>query len=269
MIYFKIKQKFTIKQLIFSIQKHFRICTIILALLLSSSIFLVETFDHSYFSDLRNKVLSSAITTKIIMAPANIVHFIFNKASSYFAEKHDTSKLSNAISPIEFNALQQENYQLRKLLKFTQGYDYTVITTNIIWQIRNKSSHYGIINIGTTHGIHNGQAVVNEWGLVGKIINAHENRAEILFIDSDDFRAAIAIGENGDKAILAGSYSEKKLRIQYLEQLSSLTANEYVTTTGDFPNFKGGIFIGTFSAPDVVITDINWTNLKYVSVVIP
>ena len=204
-----------------------------------------------------------------ILLPANFTNFITNKVNTYFSRKYDLDNSIKNISYAEIIAMQAENTQLKKLLSFVQSYSFKIVTTEVVWAIHNKTSHYGIINIGKSQGLENGQAVVNHSGLVGKIIIAQEHRSEILFINSDNFRASVKIGENGHQAIITGAYSKKKLRLGYLEEDVPVFANDSVITRGTYPNFKDGIFIGTFELPDIVNIKINWDNLKLVSVVIP
>ncbi len=268
-MYFKIKQELTIRNFILLLQKYFKSCTIIFYLLLSISFVIVETVNYNYFNQFKRSLLRYEFVIQTILLPANLTNFIINNANTYLANKYDTVHIREQNLSTELITLQQENQQLKQLLNFVQSHNFKVVTTDLIWQIHNKTSHYGIINIGKAHGIENGQAVLNHSGLIGKIINAQENRSEILFINSEDFRTAVKIGKNGSQGIITGSYGKKNLRIGYLQEGSLISSNDSVFTSGTYPNFKGGIFVGTFEAPDSVKTEINWGSLKLVSILIP
>ncbi len=267
MRHFAIHQRFTLQNFIFFLRYHSRFLKITFYTVLSLFIFFKEVKNINYFDSIRNKILSSKIF-EIINFPSHFLNYAGNIIYYYNHLKEENSKLSNIVSSFELDKIKKENNDLKELLNFQNSQDVDVITTKVAWIIDNKTSHYGIINIGSSQGVKQGQAVINKNALIGKIIKVSDSSAKILFLHDPQFRIPIKILSNGEEAIANGRNDKNSLKLSYLNN-QELEEGDYIVTAGEFPNFAPGLPLGRLKKPDQVIFEVNWKALGPVSIVIP
>ncbi len=104
-----------------------------------------------------------------------------------------------------------------------------------------------IVNAGAAVGVDRGQAVVDEHGLIGRVVGAGNNAARVLLVTDLNSRIPVFVGFEGRRAILAGDNSDL-LRLEYLENDEGIEPGARVVTTGEGglipPGFPVGVIAG-------------------------
>jgi rod shape-determining protein MreC len=106
-----------------------------------------------------------------------------------------------------------------------------------------------IVGVGSALGVAKGQAVSNEQGLVGHIVNAGRRSARVLLVTDSSSRVPVRLERANAKAILAGDNSADPY-LDFLPRNSVLIAGDRVVTASDGNIFPPGIPVG-------VVKDIN------------
>ncbi len=100
-----------------------------------------------------------------------------------------------------------------------------------------------VVNVGNNDGIGRGQAVVDEHGLVGRIVGTGGHSARILLVTDLNSRVPVYVEPGRRRAILSGDNSDM-LRLEYLESDDGLLPGYEVVTTGEGGLIPPGIPVG-------------------------
>ncbi len=157
--------------------------------------------------------------------------------------------------------LYSENIRLKSLLNFLSQHDnWKYVTTRVTV----TNAHGNIfIAAGREHGVQNGQLVVNNNGLVGKVVDVDRFSARLLPLNNKNFRIPVMIVESGIKAIAVGN------NLDYLELLYLPTKVQegslVVTSENNLPE----IYVGQVIQNNRIKSNINLKQIDFVSIVQP
>ena len=135
----------------------------------------------NYFTDITSYVL------EIVGLPINSINKAVNQINSLIFIYSNNKNLSIENKELyKWKDLAQkllvENEELKKLLNGINNIPNNFITAKVI---SNSSGSYIktiTINVGTKHGISIGNAVINNWGMVGRVIEVGKKSARVLLV---------------------------------------------------------------------------------------
>ncbi|KJV68761.1 rod shape-determining protein MreC [Candidatus Neoehrlichia procyonis] len=199
----------------------------------------------------------------------NNIDLFFKKKFNIFINTEKPYKFHNDIlnkNILLMRALYEENLKLKQLLNFVSYYgNIKYITTHVISSVvYNGVSNFAFIPLGNESGIRVNQAVVNEYGLVGKVVDVGKRVSRILLITDRNFHVPVMIVESGVHAIMTGSL-DKRLKLTHFSSNKDVKNGEIVITIGDNEDFPYGIYVGNVFSNNV-ITNVNLQELNFVSV---
>lgn len=237
----------------------------------------------------QNKIKIYIITIFIL-----IISLIF---SSYFLEKGTFfvdigSMITKCFIPKNINyqnttSLQEKNLKeeiskLKELLNLKEimaGYD--LIYTTVV----NRNQDYWFYNLtvdkGKKDGVEVDMIVVNQDGLVGRVIEVHNNSSVVKLISANDSLNKIAVdiisNDNTYKGILSGyDIVNNKILITSIRSSSNIQIESTVLTNGIGNLFPSGIMVGTVSeitSDDLgvskvlkVDSKVDFENLRYLAI---
>lgn len=83
----------------------------------------------------------------------------------------------------ENDQLQQENDQLKELMNMSESiHDATTIYSTVLYRNAESFDNFIQIDSGTADGVQEGQAVINEKGLIGIVTSANQNTSEVTLL---------------------------------------------------------------------------------------
>lgn len=166
--------------------------------------------------------------------------------------------------------MQSENEALRALLYVVPAQKRNFVTVRIVSDIGGPYVHSAIINGGSEQGIEADQAVINENGLVGRVISVGMNSARVLLLSDINSRVPVVAEKAGEKAILIGNNDELP-SLNYVAASSRIEVGERIVTTGDGGVFPSGIPVGVVTSVDKGAVRVqpyaDHARLEYVSAV--
>jgi rod shape-determining protein MreC len=142
--------------------------------------------------------------------------------------------------------LERENEALRKLANYSAPATSSQVAARIIADASGPYVRSALISAGSNQGIEKEQAVINEKGLVGRIVSTGDNVSRVLLITDINSRIPIMAESTGERAILAGDNSENP-HLLYLPKDSNIAVGERILTSADGGKFPHGIPVGKVS----------------------
>lgn len=159
--------------------------------------------------------------------------------------REENERLLAAQSELAY--LQRKVQRYEELLKAPAEADVTSVAARVIADASGPFAHTVLVNAGRAQGVTKGQAVVDERGLLGRIIAAGERSARVLLLTDLNSRIPVMIEGDNLKAILVGDSSLRPM-LEYLPPGSRLTAGARVVTTPDGGVFPPGVAVGRIAA---------------------
>ncbi len=142
----------------------------------------------------------------------------------------------------ETMALRMERYEkLLDLVGETQG---QAVTARVVAEENGPFAATRIANAGAANGVREGFAVVNENGLVGRVIRVGEYTSRILLLTDFSSRIPVMGTLSGDRALLVGD-SGAGAQLLEPETPDKIVAGEIWVTSGDDGKLPLGVRVGT------------------------
>lgn len=207
---------------------------IILLLLISFNLNRKYMFIEKPFKDISTQI------NKILIQPFTL----FSK------EKGIDQSKSYLIQKKKNESLEKEIEELKKQLELSKTLtEYSIENATIV--SRNKSYWFNNLSIdkGSKSGIKEGQAVVTNNGLIGKISKVSYYSSEIKLLTSDDinFKVSISIKANGtDNFAILNGYDNKtnEFILKGIDKNANINTGDDVLTSGLGGVFPTGIYVG-------------------------
>lgn len=167
-------------------------------------------------------------------------------------------------------ALNVENEALRELLHVVAGSKASFVTARIVSDVGGPYIHSALISSGQSDGVKNDQAVINQDGLIGRVVESGQSSARVLLINDINSRVPVLVEGSGEKSILVGKNSSTPA-LAYLTADSKVKIGDRVITSGDGGIFPGGVPVGVITSienKEVLVQPFtNPSHAYYVSIV--
>ena len=153
----------------------------------------------------------------------------------------------------QIEELQKEVTELKSTLELNATLsEYSYINATVV--NRNVGYWYNSFNIdkGSKNGVHEGDAVITNQGLIGKIIKVSNFSSSVKLLTSDEISNKISVkiksGDNNYYGLLIGYDSNFNVyKIEGITDSDKIKEGDMVTTTGLTDYFPSGILIGYVS----------------------
>jgi rod shape-determining protein MreC len=146
-------------------------------------------------------------------------------------------------------SVMDENRQLKELLdlKRTSASLQIAIAAEVV--SRSPSNWFDIVVIdkGTADGVYGHKAVINEKGLVGKVIEAGKHSAKVMLISDPNCKISVSFKRTGDTGSASGLGMDK-LRVKYIHSSAEIRQLDEAVTSGASGIFPKGIPVGRVSS---------------------
>lgn len=139
--------------------------------------------------------------------------------------------------------LVSENEKLRGLLKFAPDPKQTFSSAHVAADTDSPYSRSVIITSGTNQNVQEDLAVVNEAGLVGRVVEVGKKTARVLLLTDMNSRIPVMSEESRERAIAGGNNSDT-MSLIYLPDNSKLKVGERIITSGDGGVLPPGLPVG-------------------------
>ncbi len=178
----------------------------------------------------------------LVDVPSRLVRDTLDSVGSYEELLHENAilkrqQLINNAKLLKFAALEKENIRLRALLDSSFKLGEQVLVTELMAVNLAPYEHIVVVNKGSRFGVHTGQPVLDENGIVGQVAKALPLSAEIILITDPNHAIPVQVNRNGLHTIAIGSGQSNKLILPFLPNNADIVTGDLLITSG-----LGGVF---------------------------
>ncbi len=190
----------------------------------------------------------SAVFMEVLSVPASEVNQWIAGLGSLFSTYDENQKLRQENAKLraaqsELSELQRKVQRYEGLLKIPTDAPVTAVAARVIADTAGPFVRTVLINAGRAQDVLKGQAVVDDRGLLGRVIATGNRSSRVLLVTDLNSRIPVLIEGVNLKAILVGDNTERPV-LEYLPSGSRIVAGARVVTTSDGAAFPPGIAIG-------------------------
>lgn len=239
-----------------SIPKKYRPTAIIILFIAFSIIILIlSTKISSDTGYLRKFILDvAAPIERLIRIPLDETISVWNRYLFLVGLGEDNRLLKRENDQLRNQLLRyQEGYleglRLQKLLTLKDQIDYVSTTARVIGIDQKSLIKTILINKGTSHGIRNGLPVMNDQGVIGRIIETSWYVSRILLISDGNSNIDALVQGTRVQGMLQGS-GTMRCTLKYIAKTEEVKAGDLVVSSGMTEVFPKGLLLGTVIRAD-------------------
>ncbi len=167
--------------------------------------------------------------------------------------------------------LERRLVHMRALLTAVEEPALDYKTGYVIADARGPFARSVLINLGRSHGVKNGYAVINGDGFVGRIVHSGENASRAILLSDLNSRVPVLVGPAAVRAVLVGDNSGQP-HLEFLPNSAAVYEGDEITTSGHGGMLPRGLQTGVVVADGAkgyrVRPHAALAELEYVSVLI-
>ena len=131
----------------------------------------------------------------------------------------------------------------RALSIFQASSPSKTLAAHVIGNATGSGAKVVFIDRGSTSGVQKGMAVIEPYGIVGKVIDVYPMAAYVLLITDPTFAAGVISNKNRVRGTLKG-HGNSTVTVDYVQNEEKLDAGEWFYTSGDDRIFPKGLPVG-------------------------
>ncbi|MEI5639770.1 MULTISPECIES: rod shape-determining protein MreC [unclassified Pseudoalteromonas] len=155
---------------------------------------------------------------------------------------------SEQLQQLQF--LQKENQELRALLGASARESNKRLIAQVLSVHSNPYSHQVVINRGTIDGVKEGQAVIDEMGIVGQLTQVGTTTSRVLLMTDTTHATPVRILRNDVRTVVEGTGKIQSVRLAHVPHSMDIRIGDVLVTSG-----LGGTFPEGY--PVAVVTEID------------
>jgi rod shape-determining protein MreC len=176
----------------------------------------------------------------------------FQSISNLRSAQSENDKLKQRVQELEVQVqqkeeLSKENESLKSLLQLKNESNYNVLSAQIIGRDPSLWFDSAIINRGSLDGVKLNMPIVNNGGLIGRVIAVSPITAQINLVTKDKSGLGGVIGELGVSnalGVVSANGKRELLEMGYIPGTIEVQVGEMVYTTGQDGIYPAGLKIG-------------------------
>lgn len=148
-----------------------------------------------------------------------------------------------------------ENTRLQRLLDFKRKVVYSSIVASVIGR---EPSHWNssiIIDKGEENGVREGMPVVNDLGVVGKIVEVGKKQSKVILLTDPQFSVAALVKRPRENGLVSGTL-QGKCKLTYVDDAADIRVGDMVITSKLSSSFPESLFIGQVESIDSGAGDV-------------
>ena len=165
----------------------------------------------------------------------------------------------------------RENKAYKKLLKSTSNETKVIKTAYILSQSPGIYSKDIIINAGMFHGVSNNLAVINERGLLGKVVLSSKKNSKVLLITDQNSAVPVKSLTEDFYAIVKGSSKGNYLQSSFIKNEKKPKVGEILYTSGNTDLFPADLLVGrvikVYEDSFLAIPYVDFEDIEFVQIV--
>lgn len=148
----------------------------------------------------------------------------------------------------QYLAVREENGRLRALLGSRERLGRDVLVAEIVGVLPGADRHQVMIDKGTADGIREGLAVIDEYGMVGQVVEIARSSARVLLVSDVSHALPVQVVRNNLRGIVVGSGQLDELQLDYVPDSADIREGDVLVSSGLAGRFPSGYPVATVSA---------------------
>lgn len=187
-------------------------------------------------------------TNGVLAAPMRWIGEGAHVIGDYVDAANENRRLRAEISSLkavedENAALQNINRRYEALLNIRTEPPVRMVTARAVAESRGPFANERLIDTGTAEGVKIGNPVINEHGLIGRIVGATGGISRVLLVTDISSRTPVLVDRSDARAILSGDGSDNP-KLEYLRGKDAIREGDRILTSGDGGMLPRGLPVG-------------------------
>jgi len=206
------------------------------------------TVDHRqhHMDDVRNALA-------YVVYPIQYVVSLPGRAGQWLAEAFATRRMlereNAALSAqhlllesklLKLQALEAENSRLRALFDSTAQIDQRLLISELISVDMAPFSRQIVLNKGSTQGIHEGQPILDAYGVMGQVVQVTPLTSTAMLITDPNHALPVEVNRNGLRSVARGTSDPSRLELFHLPSNADIAMGDLLVTSGLDGRFPPG-----------------------------
>lgn len=145
-------------------------------------------------------------------------------------------------------ALEDENRRLRDLLDSSVEFYERVLVAELVGVELEPFRQQIVINKGLTHGVFNGQPVVDSGGVMGQVIHVSPFSSTVLLITDPTHSIPVLVNRNGLRSVAVGLGEDNVVSLAHIPVNADIKEGDLIVSSGLGRRFPRGYPVGTVSS---------------------
>ncbi len=193
--------------------------------------------------DLADKPVADAVST-----PGQWFSGIGDAVRDYLAAGAQNARLRQEVADLRAwrdraIALEDANTRYQAILGLKTDPPIPMVTARVVLDSRGPFADTRLANAGSEKGVEVGNPVMNERGLVGRVVGVTSGASRILLLNDAASRTPVLVDRTDARAILLGDGGSNP-RLAYLRGVAPVKAGDRILTSGDGGVFPRGLPVG-------------------------
>jgi rod shape-determining protein MreC len=185
----------------------------------------------------------------VVSAPVRWTHDGADYVRGYFFAVSENRRLKSQLVEAQatrdqLEALQIENARLRAVLGIRTDPPLPHIAAETIADSRGPFANTRLANAGRDKGVTEGNPVVSEHGLIGRVVGVSDHVSRVLMLTDAESRTPVLLVRTNGRAILSGDGGGSP-KLDFVRSTQDLKEGDRVLTSGDGGVFPRGLPVGT------------------------
>ena len=150
--------------------------------------------------------------------------------------------------------LQAENTRLRSLLGASRKLTDEVIVAELLSVDQNPYRQLIEINKGISDGIEIGQAVIDDFGIMGQVVHINQYSSTIILISDPDHAIPVQFIRSGVRSVAFGNGNTDHLELRFLPATADIQIGDELVTSGLGGRFPADYPVATVASISADLT---------------
>jgi rod shape-determining protein MreC len=144
-----------------------------------------------------------------------------------------------------FPLLDQENAQLRALLKMTARFPGAAIAAEVLYSGRDPFTQKLVVDKGDLAGVQLGQAVIDEIGVVGQVTRVFPYMSEVTLVTDKDHAVPVKVERSGLRSVMYGAGTARLPELRFLSPNTNaeIQPGDKLVTSGIDGTYPAGLAV--------------------------
>ena len=216
--------------------------------LLSLALLFVDT-RYRYLENVRQAVAVALYPLqRAVQLPGEALGYV----GAYFASQRTLASdnaavrqqlLAQAPAVQGFPLLDQENAQLRAMLKMAARFPEAATAAEVLYSGRDPFSQKLFVDKGDAAGVLTGQAVIDEIGVVGQVTRVFPYMSEVTLVTDKDHAVPVKVVRSGLRSVMYGAGTGRLPELRFLSPNAEIQPGDRLVTSGIDGTYPAGLAV--------------------------